>query len=586
MKTKPEEYINRRNWIIVGSVFVLSLVLIYRLAMIQFVEGNRYRELANRYTIRTFKVPASRGNIYSSDGKLLAVSAPLYTVHFDPVTVSKAEFDKNLRPLAKGLASITGKPASYWVRKFREARRKGNRYVLVARDLTYEQFDRMRKLPVFRKGRYKGGFLFEYESERRYPYGEMLKRTIGRSTGSLKYGLEGTHDKELRGIDGERLKQRLNSTQWKPVNDFNEREPEDGSDLVTTIDIQMQEIAHNALLDQLKKYKADHGTLVLMDVQTGAVKALVNLQRTKGGTYRETRNFAVFERFEPGSLFKTFTYLTWFSAGKTDTSDVYPLEGNRWKYYDRYIRDAHRHKADRMKVSTAFAVSSNVMTAKLTDRFFRDRPSEFTDRLTGDLGLSRKTGIDITGEREPLIPRPGDKNWKPYKLGMMSFGYGVEMTPLQILALYNGIANGGKVMRPYLVEEIRRKDRTVKKIKPRVLTKAMASPQDIGKIKALMRKVVTEGTARNVNSPYVEIAGKTGTTQTEYWTDDIQYIASFAGFFPYSSPRYSMIVVVHKPDKRIGYYGNEVAGTVFREVAEQINGLTPVRVALKVTQKQ
>ena len=581
MKNKAVEHINKRSWLLLIGLLAVTGGILYKLFVIEFIQGAHYRELAQRYTIRTFKVKAERGNIYSEDERLLAISAPFYTVHFDPMVIkSDKDYYAHLPALSRGLARITGKPADYWQRKLRKARREKRRYVLIAKDLSYDQFDAVRKLPLFKRGRYKGGFIYDIRRVRKYPFGNMMKRTIGASNEITKYGLEGAYDKILRGEDGERLKQRINSKQWKPVNDFNEKEPVNGYDLVTTMNMQMQDIAHQSLLQQLKKYKADHGTLVLMEVKTGAVKAIVNLKRRPDGSYKETRNYAVYEKIEPGSLFKTFTFLTWFEDGVADTSDVYRIS-KRWKYYDRYISDAHHYNVDRLSIADAFVKSSNIITAKVTDKYYRTQPERFTGRLIGDFGLGEKLHLDIKGESEPVIPHPGQKDWKAYKLGMMSFGYGVQLTPLQILTVYNGIANGGRVMKPYFVREIQNKGHTVKKIKPQTLNNALASPKNIDKIRKLMRQVVERGTAVNVNSPYVKIAGKTGTTQTDYWTSDIQYIASFAGFFPYDNPKYSMIVVIHKPDKSMGYYGNQVAGTVFREVAEQVYGITPQKMIAK-----
>jgi len=581
MNKRPEEHINRRSWLLLAGIFIVAAAVVYKLAVIEFVQGTRYRELAQKYTIRTFKVKAERGNIYSEDERLLAISAPYYTVHFDPMVIKNdRDYYKHLPALARGLARITGKSSSHWKNYLTKARKQRRRYVLIAKDLSFDQFDAVRKLPLFKRGRYKGGFIYDIRRVRKYPFGNMMKRTIGASGKFSKYGLEGAYDKILRGEDGERLKQRINSKQWKPVNDFNEREPVNGRDLVTTMNMQMQDIAHQTLLKQLQKYKADHGTLVLMEVQTGAVKAIVNLKRQKDGSYAETRNFAIYEKIEPGSLFKTFTFLAWLEDGIIDTSDAVPVS-NRWKYYDRYISDAHHYSIDKMRIADAFARSSNIVTAKITDKFYRNSPERFTDRLLNDFGLGQKLNLEIKGESKPYIPHPAQKNWKPYKLGMMSFGYGVQLTPLQILTVYNGIANGGKVMKPYFVKEIRQNGSSVRRIKPQVLNGALASRKNIRTIRALMRDVVKRGTAVNVNSPYVKIAGKTGTTQTDYWTDNIQYIASFAGFFPYENPQYSMIVVIHKPDKHKGYYGNQVAGTVFREVAEQIYGITPQKLVAK-----
>ncbi len=574
--------VNNRSWmLIIGSLFVAGGI-VYKLAATVFWEGNEYRKLAGKFTVKTFKVKAARGNIYSEDNRILAVTVPLYTVHFDPMVIrSDRDYYKNLNGLASGLSRILGGDYTYWKDKLTRARKNKRRYVFIAKNVSFRDFEKIKKLPLFKRGRFKGGLIYEVKPQRQYPFGNMLKRTIGASTPHSKYGIEGAYDKVLRGTDGERLKQKINAKAWKPINDFNEKEPENGLDLVTTVNMQMQDIAHQTLRKQLEKFKADHGILVLMEVQTGAVKAIVNLKRTRSGQYKEYLNYAINENYEPGSLFKTFTFLALLEDGKVDTSHTVELHSSRWKYYDRYISDAHTFQYKKLNLTEAFAQSSNIVTVQLTDQFYKNNPSEFTDRLITGFGLAEKLDLKIKGASPPKIPVPGTDTWKAYKLGMMSFGYGVEMTPLHILTFYNGIANNGKVVKPYFVKEIRRKNQTVKSFGPEVLNASMASEENIKKIKTMMRKVVTEGTASNINSPYVAIAGKTGTTQTDYWTDNIQYIASFAGFFPYENPKYSMIVVIHKPDKSVGYYGNVVAGKVFQEVAEQVYGITPKKLIVK-----
>ncbi len=574
--------VNIRSLFLAAMILAVAVGIVYKLFVIAFIDGPAYRELANKYTIKTFKVKAARGNIFSEDGQVLAVTVPLYTVHFDPMVIrSDKDYYKNLKKLSAGLAGIVGHDYRYWYNKLSKARKRKDRYVFIAKNLTFKQFEQLKKLPLLRRGRIKGGLIYEIKSTRKYPFGNMLKRTIGISTPAAKYGLEGAYDKILSGTDGERLKHKIRANAWKPVNNFNEKEPVDGPDLITTINMQMQDIAHQTLLNQLKKYKADHGILVLMEVKTGAVKAMVNLKRNASGNYSETLNYAIFEKFEPGSLFKTFTYLALLEDNKIDTGLTFELFSNRWKYYDRHITDSHHYSHKKMTVAEAFSQSSNIVTAKMVDSFYRRSPSQFTNRLITGFGLGNKLNLSIKGEADPLIPTPGSDKWKGYKLGMMSFGYTVGLTPIQILTYYNGIANGGKVLKPYFVKEIRKNGQIIQSTDPQVINSSMASKKNIEIMQKLMRKVVREGTARNINSPYVQIAGKTGTTQTDYWTGHTQYIASFAGFFPYEDPTYSMIVVVHKPDPKTGYYGNVVAGKVFQEVAEQVYGITPRKLIVK-----
>ncbi len=573
MNRKHSRHIDQWNLFLHALLLLWGAAILAKLVYIQYAEGNHYRKMAQRY-LKTVKVKAQRGNIYTHDDMLLAISVPKYDIYFDAVAPSDKVFYGEVDALARRLARLKGEPYTYWRKKLREARKKDNRYLRIARNLSLKDYHRYANLPLFKHGQFKGGFISKMKTTREYPFGGLLRRTIGMADDQRKFGLEGAFDKILTGTDGERLMQKIGGGTWKPVNHFYEKEPQAGKDLVTTIDMRFQDIAYHALLDQLTKYNADHGSVVIMETNTGKIRAMVNLGRTANGRYFEKRNYAVAERYEPGSVFKAFTYLTWLEDGKAKPGDKVHLKTNRWRYLDRTITDAHAIHDEDYTVEDAFAHSSNIVTVMLTDRYYRHNPAAFVEGLER-LGVGRKTGIRLAGEVDPLLPRPGTKQWKGYKLGMMSFGYGVELTPLQILTIYNSIANGGKRLRPLLAEAIKDGSRTVEKIEPETEDRSIADPENIAILKKFMRKVVTDGTARNVNSPYVKIAGKTGTTQTDYWTGNTQYIASFVGFFPYENPRYSMIVVIHKPDKSKGYYGNAVAGTVFREIAEQITGFTP-----------
>ncbi len=583
---KQWRHINLRIYLLLLPVAGVAVLIGIQLFNLVTIQGAHYRQLARKYSVRSFKVKAERGKIWSSDGQLLAFNVPKYTVWFDPVAMhSDKEYYAKVDALARGLSKYVGKDVAYWKKQLINRRKKHIRYLLIGRDLSYAVFNKIKNLPIFRKGRIKGGMVYEIKTSRSYPFGDLLRRTLGVSNDRIKYGIEGAYDDVLRGKDGERIKQKINSKYWKPVNDFNEVEPVNGKDLVLSIDMQFQDIAYEALAEQLKKYKADHGTVIIMDTHTGFVKAMVNLGKTKDGSYKELRNYAVYENYEPGSVFKSFTYLTMLEQEKADTNTVYTIRDNVYPYYDLKIRDAHQYETPfKMTFTQGLAHSSNIFTVALTDKFYRNNPHEYVDFLTDEIGLGRKLGLRIKGESTPEIPNPDDKkHWKPYKLGMMSYGYGVEFTPMQLLAYYNAFANGGTLYRPQFVKAYRNGDKIVKTFRPQVIQRHIASKKNLEKLRYMLRKVVTEGTAKNINSPYVKIAGKTGTTQTQYWTDNIQYIASFAGFFPYDKPQYSMIVVVHKPDKSIGYYGNAVAGTVFMRIAEQIQGLVPDTVIVKAS---
>lgn len=574
-----DKNILKRLYLVAGLMFVIAIGVSVKLLNIQFVDGQRYKELAEQRTFRNFTIPANRGNLYDANGSLLATSVPKYDIRFDAVTVSDQNFEENLLPLAKELSKMFGKPSSHYATTLRQARAHKNRYFLIAKNLDYSQYTEITKFPMFKLGAFKGGLIVEQRTVREHPLGGIAERTVGyeRKTPNGYYssvGLEGAYGQYLRGKEGRRLKQKIAKGQWKPISDNNEVEPQDGFDVVSTIDVNIQDIAHHALLAQLEEFKAEHGTVVVMETKTGEIKAISNLGRTSKGKYYEKLNYAVGESHEPGSTFKLMALVAALEDKAIDTSDVFDSQNGKIKFYDRTVYDSHRGGYGKISVGEAFVLSSNTVFAQFINDSYKDDPKKFVNRLY-NMGLDQKLGLEIKGEGTPKIPHPNDKKWYGTTLPWMAFGYGVHLTPLQTLAFYNAIANDGEMVKPKFIKEVKEWGKTVEKVEEQVLNPSICSKETAKKAQALMAKVVSEGTARNIKSDKFTMAGKTGTCQVEYWIESGRYVSSFAGYFPADNPQYSCIVIIHKPDVSRGYYGNLVAAPVFKQIAQKLYAGTP-----------
>ncbi len=575
-----EKSILNRMYFVAACLFIFAIAVGVKLLNIQFVHGDYYKELAEERTIRNFKIPANRGNLYDANGSLLAASVPKYDIRFDAVTVSDKNFEENIGPLSEKLSKMLGQPASYYSQKLRTARAHKQRYLLVARNLGYSDYMKIKEFPMFNLGAFKGGMITEQSTVREHPLGKMGERTVGYERMDengyyTRVGLEGAFSNYLRGTDGRRLKQKIAKGQWKPISDNNEMEPKDGYDVVSTIDVNIQDIAHHSLLRQLEHFEADHGTVVVMETATGEIKAMSNLGRTKEGTYFEKRNYAVYEAHEPGSTFKLMAMVAALEDKVVDTSQIIDTEKGVVRFYGRAVRDSHHGGYGEISAARAFEVSSNTAFTKMITGAYKNDPAKFVDRLYS-MGLNQKIGLEIKGEGSPRIPHPQDKSWNGLSLPWMAFGYGVAITPLQTLTFYNAIANDGMMVKPRFIREVRERDKSVITMEKEVMNPSVCSVETAHKVREMMKNVVKRGTAANIYTENFSMAGKTGTCQTEYWIEPGRYIASFAGYFPADNPKYSCIVVIHKPKRSKGYYGNIVAAPVFKDIARKIYTDTPV----------
>ncbi len=568
-----------RLYIVVVLLLVLAIAIVVQLINVQYVDGDAYRKLVEKRNIKHKTIYANRGSIYADDGSLLATSVPKYDIRWDAVTVTDKNFKKHINALSDSLAVMLPENASYYKRALKKSRVHRNRYKLIARNLGYSDYVRIKNFPLFKLGANKGGIIVEQRTIREHPIAGIARRTIGFEGSGA--GIEGAYGKAyLKGVDGKQLVQKIAKGKYKPIKDENEIEPENGKDVVTTLNVNIQDIAHHALLEQLEKFEADHGTVVVMETKTGEIKAISNLKRTSKGGYYEQLNHAIGESCEPGSTFKLMVMVAALESKKIDSSTVVDTEKGVLTFFNKYkVRDSHHGGYGKITAARAFELSSNTGFVKIVMKGFKNNPEAFVNRLY-NMGLNEPLGLDFKGEGKPIIPHPNDASWSGISLPWMAYGYGVSLTPLQILTFYNAIANNGEMVKPRFVKAIRdfKEEAPIKVFKKEVINPKICSDATIGKVKEMMKNVVKRGTARNIYTPNFSMAGKTGTCRTDYGdkTAKKNYIASFAGYFPADNPKYSCIVVIHKPNTAIGYYGNVVAAPVFKKIAKKIYTDTPL----------
>ena len=581
-----------RMMFVYGAFLLLSIAILGSIAKIQLIDGKEWRSKAKNISTKYRDINAVRGNIYSSDGALLSTSVPIYDVRFDAVAdaVTNQIFNDNLRPLAAGLSRIFKDKSTFeYIQILQSARKRKDRYFLVKRGINYNELQQVKELPLFNRGRFKGGVIYEKQTKRVKPFGTLASRTIGYEREGTNVGVEGAYNDILSGSTGMRLEQKLAGGVWMPLEDNNEIEPQDGLDVISTIDINIQDVATKALERQLIKHNAKHGCVVLMEVSTGKIRAIANLGKTEDGRYIERYNYAVGEATEPGSTFKLATMLAALDDGFISPEDSVDTFDGVVKYYDIPMTDSRRGGYGVITAQRVFEVSSNIGMSQLVSKFYKENPVRFTDKLQS-FGLNKPLGIEIFGEGKPRIGDPRDVNWSGISLTQMAIGYEVLLTPLQILAFYNAVANDGVLVKPLFAEGYSKNGAMVEHFKPTVLNSAICSKKAIGQVKKMLEGVVEDGTAQNLKAAQFKIAGKTGTARLAdnglgYGNSENKYTyqASFAGYFPAENPKYSCIVVVNAPSNSV-YYGNLVAGPIFKEVADKVYS-TQVRFHEKLNTK-
>ena len=571
MNIKRSILLRVRIAFLIMVLFVCAVV--YRLVHIQMVEGDQWRRLAEENSLDYKKIKATRGSIYADGNDLLATSLPFYKVAFDATRPDDETFTSKLDSLSHLLSAHYGDHSSdYYKKKISVARQNENKYLILNRkEINYLVKQEMMDWPIFRLGRFSGGVIFEKSDKRYKPFQELAKRTIGYiNEENVGVGIERSFNDYLAGKDGEGLFQKVVDNNWKPVNASSDVRPEDGYNIHTTIDINLQDVAQNALLRALNRYQAQYGTVVLMEVKTGEIKAISNLKRTPSGRYDESYNYAVQGTNDPGSTFKLASMLALLEEGKVDLTDSVDTGDGSVKFYNRTLTDVKKGGYGMITVEDVFVKSSNVGVAKLVTEHFGDDPQRFID-IIKETGYGQLLDFQLMGEGEPYIKSTDDPTWSGTSLPWMSVGYETSVTPLQTLAFYNAVANDGRMIQPILVKSINDADREIKSFKSKVLNKQIASKETIEKMKIMLEGVVDHGTARNIKNDYYTIAGKTGTAQKliggRYRAQ--RYYASFAGYFPADEPMYSCIVVIDDP-KGWNRYGGDVSAPVFKEIADMI----------------
>lgn len=573
-----------RVYLAFGLILLFALAVVVQIYRLQYVQGNKWRTMASKLSTKYENVAATRGNILSVDGSLLATSVPEYELHMDMLAggiIDDKVFYEKVDSLAAKLSQLyPDKTEQEFSRMLRDARKDSSRYELIRRRVTFKELKEIRQFPIFKMGKYSGGLIAIMQNKRILPFRSLAARTIGYKNANVKnaVGLEGAYASYINGESGKRLMQRIAGGAYMPVNDGDEDEvAKDGADIISTIDVNYQDVAQDALKKQLIKSQADHGCVVLMEVATGEIRAIANFTRSKDGDYQEKMNYAISDAKDPGSTFKLASYMTLFDQHKIDTNTLVNVDGGNYNmYYNgkllKTFRDAE-YMPSPMTAKHAFEESSNVAIVKFVTSSYANNAKEYTDNLQNVLHLNEKLELQIPGEAKPVVKSPENRSWSKLSLPQMAYGYEMNMTPLQMLTLYNAVANNGKMIAPIFVREIQHIGNTIERFHARVINPKVCSDATLGKMKALLEGVVLNGTGKTfIKNDLYPIAGKTGTAQVangDQGYKDKKYQASFCGYFPADHPKYAMIVVINNPT--VGnFLAAYVAGPVFREVADRV----------------
>jgi len=569
-------------------IVAFSLLILGRVFYIQQIQGNYWKRQAKQQQQKFIEIDADRGTIYSEDGNMLSTSIPYFDIYVDFGADGLREkegkrFRENIDSLSLSLAGyFRDKSKQEYKKELENQYRNKNRYYLLKRSITFEQYKALRHFPLVRQGKNKSGFIAEVRNKRLNPYGLLANRTIGLSRefidsdGKIKnsnVGLENTYDSVLKGESGKKLVRYIAGGVYVPVEGY-EIEPEQGKDIVTTIDVNIQDIAENALLRMMEENECANGTAIVMEVKTGKIKAMANLGRREDGTYWEDLNYAI-RASEPGSTFKLASLLALLEDKYATLDNHVDLENGVWQVARRTVYDSERHNKTNVTLKQAFQYSSNVGMAKMVWSNYSRDPMKYINHLK-KLRFNVSSGIDLVGETTPIVKNPKSKTWSATSLPWMSFGYEVLVSPLQTLMLYNAVANNGKMMKPYLVNQVSQDGIALKSNEPHIVEQSICSESTLKQLQECLDAVCNEdgGTGYLLfkNSPY-KIAGKTGTALVANgkrgYSDHI-YQSSFAGYFPLKDPKYSIIVVIKNKPFAKKFYGASVAGPVFKEISDKL----------------
>ncbi|MCK9254731.1 MAG: transpeptidase family protein [Bacteroidales bacterium] len=560
-------------------LILVSMYFVYKIIYFQFFYDKALIEDALKTTKVYASIEPRRGDIYSSDEKLLVTSIAYYEVGMDPNSdaITQKIFDENLDSLSLCLSQvIPTKTKEQFRNELIRARDSGSRYYRFSFNLNYSDFKKMSDFPLLRRGRLKGGFVYQKNYIRENLFGQLAKRTLGtqptdRANG---VGLEDFFNEELKGVEGHTINERIAGNFWMPIEDAQYIEPQNGYDLITTINIELQDIVETALEKQLTKCEAGFGTVVVMEVKTGKVLAIANKELDSKGKYVEKTNHAVAYAIDPGSTFKLASAIIALEDGYITPDDIIDTGNGSKKISYKIVRDTKTGGYGEISFQRVIEVSSNIGIATVIYNNYKNNPLKFYNGIE-KLNLTKPLGVSIKGETTPIVSKPNTSSWSGISLVQMSMGYELQITPLQILAFYNAIANNGKLLKPIFAEALADKNKIIKYFEPEVLNEQICSHKTLSQVQKMLLEVVENGTAKNIKNENYKIAGKTGTAQMNYGKDSLptEYHASFVGYFPADAPEFSCIVSIYEPKN--GFYGASVSAPVFKEIADKIYSLNP-----------
>lgn len=569
-------------------MMAVTLAMLGKALYMMTAERKFWLDVSERVKLDSTAITPTRGNILSCDGKLMASSLPEFEIFMDFKTLHDAGTDtlwrENIDAIATGLNNIFPERSAHDFKTYlEEGRAKQSRYWPIwSKRIDYNTLCDVRALPVFNiKSKYRSGFIFKEYNARKHPYGSLALRTIGDLFGkkdSAICGIELSFDRELRGIDGVKHRRKI----LNKYLDIIDTPPTDGLDVVTTIDVGIQDLAERALVQELKEpdVHGDVGVAIVMEVATGDIKAIVNMEKCGDGEYRERKNHAVSDLMEPGSVFKTASIMVALDDGVVDTTARVETAGGVWPMYGREMRDHNWRRGGygMLTLPQTLMVSSNIGVSRIIDDHYRNCPEKYVEGIHR-LGLADDLKLPIAGSSPAKIRMPKkDKrgkqyvNWSKTTLPWMSIGYETQVPPISTVTFYNAIANNGKMMRPRLVKAVMKDGEVIKEFPPVVMRSSICKSKTLGEIQTILEHVVSQGLGKRAGSPSFKVAGKTGTAQVAkgggYKMGTVHYLLSFAGYFPADAPRYSCIVCIQKSG--LPASGGGMSGKVFHDIAEGI----------------
>tara|TARA_B100000214_G_C23960726_1_gene625098 strand:- start:85 stop:2169 length:2085 start_codon:yes stop_codon:yes gene_type:complete len=559
---------NYRVLILYLFVFIISISIVFKIFKIQSLTAQINTSSQPKY----FKIPAPRGNIIADDGSLLAVSMPLYDVRLDLSVINDSIFNNNIKELSENLALFfLDKSPKEYEQLLRKNKNDNNKYMSLKKKITYNELNHMKTMPILKLGQYKGGMIIEERRNREKPFGLLASRTVGEIREVNPIGIERAFNKTLTGEDGLHLKRKIGKNIWVPQDDYKNKLPVAGKNIITTINIDMQDVAQQILKSSLIKLDASWGCVVLMEVKTGHIKVISNLKNEQDGQMSESFNYALAKHTAPGSTFKLASIIAGLEDGFFKIEDSVDINGGSYQYYDRLMMDSEKSNKRNITIASAFYTSSNIGISKIINENYKKTPEVFTDRIYR-MGLSTPLDLEIPFPNNLIFPAPNKGGWSGVTLPWMSIGYEMQLSPIHILTFYNAIANNGKMILPIFTSAISADGHTIQERFSNTIRSSICSKSTLKTVIPLLKKVVSQGTARNIYSKKFSIAGKTGTTVLNYSDraegESKKYQASFVGFFPADNPKYSGIVVVSDPKRK--FYGGAVAAPIFRELADKV----------------